>query len=136
MYKTVATLTLAIFAFIQISNAASAGAVDLSFLLSLGDPSYEIRDGNCTNATLATLVYQEHVHKFGIPFFTRKAEVQWSGNETIYCLMVLSDNEESEGSTVETVEGGVGHHNVSLVLKSSEGHSLKYNVQIFGNNKK
>nr|CAI5844053.1 unnamed protein product [Callosobruchus analis] len=75
MYKTVATLTLAIFAFIQISNAASAGAVDLSFLLSLGDPSYEIRDGNCTNATLATLVYQEHVHKFGIPFFTRKAEV-------------------------------------------------------------
>nr|CAH7760455.1 unnamed protein product [Callosobruchus chinensis] len=132
MYKTIATLAVAIFAVIQISNAAVPGAVDLRSLLTLGDPSYEIRAGNCSNATMATMVFQDHVHKSRMPFATREAKVHWSGNETIYCVMVLGEEGESEESTVETIGGGVGHHNVSLVLKSAAGHSLKYNVQIFG----
>nr|CAI5844052.1 unnamed protein product [Callosobruchus analis] len=73
MYKTIATL--AIVAFIQISDAAVPGAVDLRSMLSLGDPSFEIRSGNCRNATMATLVYQDHVHKSRLPFSTREAKV-------------------------------------------------------------
>ncbi|VEN55771.1 unnamed protein product [Callosobruchus maculatus] len=74
MYKTIATLAVAIFAFIQISNAAVPGAIDLRSMFPLGGPSYEIRSGNCTNATMSTLVYTEHVHKSRMPFTTREAE--------------------------------------------------------------
>nr|CAI5844051.1 unnamed protein product [Callosobruchus analis] len=130
MYKTIATL--AIVAFIQISDAAVPGAVDLRSMLSLGDPSFEIRSGNCRNATMATLVYQDHVHKSRLPFSTREAKVEWFGDETIYCVMALSEKEPSKGSTVEITEGGVGHNYVKLQMKSAKNHGLEYNVQVFG----
>nr|CAH7760457.1 unnamed protein product [Callosobruchus chinensis] len=85
MYKTIATLAVAIFAVIQISNAAVPGAVDLRSLLTLGDPSYEIRAGNCSNATMATMVFQDHVHKSRMPFATREAKV------SLYEVLQLSE---------------------------------------------
>nr|CAH7760456.1 unnamed protein product [Callosobruchus chinensis] len=136
MYKTIATLAVAIFAVIQISNAAVPGAVDLRSLLTLGDPSYEIRAGNCSNATMATMVFQDHVHKSRMPFATREAKVEWFGDETIYCVMALSEKDASKGSTVEIVKGGVGHNFVSLQMKSAKNHGLEYNVQVFGVHKR
>ncbi|VEN55769.1 unnamed protein product [Callosobruchus maculatus] len=137
MYKTVATLAVAIFAFIQISNAGVPGAIDLISQFSLGKPSHEISNGTCTNATMGTLVFEKYVYRIGLPFLTREAAVKWSGNETIYCVMATPvKGESSEGSTAEIVEGGVGHHNVSLVLKSAPGYGFTYNVYVFGNKTK
>ncbi|VEN40926.1 unnamed protein product [Callosobruchus maculatus] len=136
MYKTIATLAVTIFAVIQISNAAVPGAVDLRSMFPLRNPSHEIRSGNCTNTTMSSLVYTEHVHKPGNSFTTREAEVKWVGNETIYCVMALSEKKEANWSTVEIEWGGVGHEFVILKMKSALNHGLEYNVKVFGKLKK
>ncbi|VEN33875.1 unnamed protein product [Callosobruchus maculatus] len=135
MYKTIATLAVAIFALIHISNAAVPGAVDLRSMFPLREPSNEIISGDCTNATKSTLVYTEHVYLVGNSFTTRKAEVQWIAKETIriYCVMALSSKKkEAEGSTVEIEWGGVGHDFVILKMESALDRDLDYNVQVFG----
>ncbi|CAH1992676.1 unnamed protein product [Acanthoscelides obtectus] len=136
MYKAVATLVVAIFACTQLSNAAVPAAVGLRSLVGLGDPKWEIRDGNCTHATMTDLIYQEHVHKHRLPFSTRDATVEWFGDENIYCVMAISEKVQATGSTVEILRGGVGHNFVSLHMKSAKNHGLEYNIQIFGKYKR
>lgn len=38
-------------------------------------PSFEIKDGNCTNPVIGDLVFQDHHHKLPIPFTKRDATV-------------------------------------------------------------
>lgn len=41
----------------------------------VGVPQFEIRDGNCSNATVKDLVFQQHVHLSRRPFMSREDTV-------------------------------------------------------------
>ncbi|CAH1114987.1 unnamed protein product [Psylliodes chrysocephalus] len=97
----------------------------------IGFNTSDIKNGNCVIATPADLVKTEHVHKTGIPFMTRSATSEWLGNKKIYCLQVMNQKPSSDGSTVSITSGGVGYNFVKLAMKSTKGHGLDYNIQIY-----
>ncbi|CAH1105499.1 unnamed protein product [Psylliodes chrysocephalus] len=94
-------------------------------------PSFEIKDGNCSNAGLDDLVFKDHLHKYPIPFIKRDDKSHYAGDKKIYCVVALSQQEESEGSTVEITEGGANHTFVTLKLQSKKSHGFEYNIQVF-----
>ncbi|XP_057657753.1 uncharacterized protein LOC130894786 [Diorhabda carinulata] len=95
------------------------------------DGRFEIKDGNCDNAKTTERVFANHVTKIGLPFITQKADVSWYGDETIYCLMVTSELDESEGSLAYITEGGVDHKFMKVELVSKMGHGLDYMIRVF-----
>lgn len=38
-------------------------------------PSFEINDGNCSNAVTGDLVHKDHVHRYPVPFVKRDDKV-------------------------------------------------------------
>ncbi|CAH1105498.1 unnamed protein product [Psylliodes chrysocephalus] len=115
--------------------AALAAFISLNFVYGKSvankGPSFEIKDGNCTNAVLGDVVHKDHVHRYPVPFVKRDDKSHWAGDKKIYCVLALSQESESEGSTVEIKEGGVGHTFVTLKIKSKKSHGYEYNIQVF-----
>lgn len=44
-------------------------------VFTLGDPQFEIRDGNCSKAIVGDIVFQKNIHLVKIPFVTRQDTV-------------------------------------------------------------
>nr|XP_023012480.1 uncharacterized protein LOC111502601 [Leptinotarsa decemlineata] len=109
-------------------------AIACQFAFGIVDPKeqFEIREGNCSNARLRDLVFEDNVDLMGIPFITRNTTSTWYGDQIIYCILALSQNPESNGSTVFIKEGGVNHSYVTLEFHSTKNHGLEYNIKVFG----
>ncbi|CAH1163542.1 unnamed protein product [Phaedon cochleariae] len=122
-FRAIIFVAIAIASLHQLAQAA---------ILKKGDGQFELRLGNCNDATMADLVFQDHVHLTRIPFVTRSAESSWHGNERIICIIALSQKEQSKGSTVSITAGGINQHFVTLKMKSGSSHGLEYNIQVFG----
>ncbi|XP_018564940.1 uncharacterized protein LOC108906213 [Anoplophora glabripennis] len=94
--------------------------------------SFNITQGYCNTALAKDMVYREHVYKYFIPLVERNATSSWYGDEKVYCVMALNENDESQGGVAFIKEGGFGHHFVTIEMHSKRGNTLEYDVQIYG----
>ncbi|KAG5879914.1 hypothetical protein JTB14_014387 [Gonioctena quinquepunctata] len=93
---------------------------------------FELREGNCSKAIIGDLVFQDHVHLWGVPFISRNTTSSWQGDPKIYCILALSQKDITVGSTIFVKDGGVNHTYVTLEMHSKKNNGLEYNIQIFG----
>ncbi|KAG5891103.1 hypothetical protein JTB14_036994 [Gonioctena quinquepunctata] len=110
-------------------------SVLISFHFVVGFPltgEFELREGDCSNVVVGDVVYENNIDLAAEQFVSRSKHVKWSGDETIYCVLALTSNNASEGSTVAITAGGVGYNNVTLKLQSKTNHGLQYNVTVYG----
>ncbi|KAJ8924131.1 hypothetical protein NQ315_006914 [Exocentrus adspersus] len=112
--------------------------VALTFSLNLihaeddTEGSFNLVLGNCSYALARDLVYHEHVDKVFVPLVQRNATSVWYGDQTVYCIKALNENEESEGGVAFIKEGGISHHFVTIEMHSKTGNALHYDVQVYG----
>ncbi|KAJ8924130.1 hypothetical protein NQ315_006913 [Exocentrus adspersus] len=100
-------------------------------VIKVGDDGlYEIVAGNCSEALARDMIFHDHVHKTRLPLISRDATSSWKGNQTIYCLKVLNDKDESKGATCLIKEGGVGYNNVTIDMHSPANHGLEFDIQV------
>uniref|UniRef100_A0A6P7GH61 Uncharacterized protein LOC114338084 isoform X2 n=1 Tax=Diabrotica virgifera virgifera TaxID=50390 RepID=A0A6P7GH61_DIAVI len=98
---------------------------------SSNDGQHDIIEGNCANPDPEKIVYRDHVEKMAIPFIVRDNTNEWRGDANIFCVMVISEQDESKGSTARITEGGVDHHFITIELESGRGNALDYNIKIY-----
>ncbi|CAH1992686.1 unnamed protein product [Acanthoscelides obtectus] len=110
-------------------------AVALSMVFwvhSKGIAQYELEDGSCSEAVIGDLVLLQYSSRRSIPVQERQSKVVWYGDETLYCVLVLSKQKSHRNSTVEVLKGGVNHTFVELRLHSELGFGFQYWVRGFG----
>ncbi|XP_018564453.1 uncharacterized protein LOC108905877 [Anoplophora glabripennis] len=95
------------------------------------DGEYEIITGDCNTALAKEMVYREHVQKTALPLVSRDAKSSWSGNARIYCLKVLNQKDESNGSTCAITDGGIGFDHVTIEMHSKANHGLEFDIEIY-----
>ncbi|KAG5866649.1 hypothetical protein JTB14_008314 [Gonioctena quinquepunctata] len=110
-------------------------SVLVSFQFVIGIPldgDFELFEGNCSNAVLGDIVFEDHINLPVRQFVSRSTHSEWKGDQKIYCVLALTPRDESEGSKVAITEGGVGYDHVTLSLKSKINYGLEYNITVFG----
>nr|CAI5848004.1 unnamed protein product [Callosobruchus analis] len=103
------------------------------FLANSSDPTFEIVTGNCTNPPVSELILQRRLRSEAPPKPGHLEQlVTWSGDETIYCVTVLSPNQTEKHSTAQITAGGLNFRFADILLKSEPGFGLKYDVNLYG----
>ncbi|CAH2106887.1 unnamed protein product [Euphydryas editha] len=75
------------------------------------------------------VVFEENVKLSSLPFWVRKKNVYYSGNEVIRGISAIDQlNTKSEA---KVTEGGVGFTFTNIKLKSERGSKLNYRIKIF-----
>ncbi|XP_076260518.1 uncharacterized protein LOC143196591 [Rhynchophorus ferrugineus] len=91
-----------------------------------------IIDGNCTTTPDQDILFNDHVHKVGIPLFTRSATSTYYGDGIIYCVKAINQQSEEVGGHVNITKGGVGHTFVNIEMKSFVSHGIDFRISIYG----
>nr|CAH7760459.1 unnamed protein product [Callosobruchus chinensis] len=102
------------------------------FVCTEGKTPFELIEGNCTSAVMGDMVLLKYSSRQSIPLQEREAKVEWHGDETLYCLMVLSDQKVHNNSYIDVTKGGVNHSFVELRMFSDIGYGFQYWVRGFG----
>nr|CAI5844049.1 unnamed protein product [Callosobruchus analis] len=119
MARTIEALAFVAICFIAVTSVSGGG----------GDP-FELVEGNCSHAIAGDMVLLRHVHKYAIPLTTREETVSWKGSKRIYCVMVLSESQDTK-SGVRVSNGGVWQNFVDIYIHSESGYGYKYYIRVF-----
>ncbi|VEN57614.1 unnamed protein product [Callosobruchus maculatus] len=103
------------------------------FFANGSDPTFEIITGNCTNPPVNELILQRRLRPEPSPKPGHLEQlITWSGDETIYCITVISPNKKEKHSTAQITAGGLNFRFVDILLKSESGFGFQYDVNLYG----